>query len=330
MQGVAEQYVLLDVAGKEVVGSELLTRDPHWSIPTGSILIARDSKHHRHILIPIDEPLEEDTSSQGVTLSERVLEVTEGQTQAYADLSCRMKPLDLVFERLVEDVLARLEHDPSQPAKTCRQALEDWRSLLRTASSDVARETIIGIIGELELLRLLAEESSQSILDIWRGPDGSIHDFVLGRTEVEVKATASIEGSTISISNIDQLDPTLVGELYLVVVHLTSDETAPSLDERIEGLIDLGVPKDELLKRVQLAGYVFESKPKADDRFTVKSVRCWRVTDDFPGLRSDDIPQERHIGVSGIQYRLNLDTAPHQIDELVFQQLIGDWSQFSS
>ena len=58
-----------------------------------------------------------------------------------------------------------------------------------------------------------------------------------------MKTTTSVDGNFVSISNIDQLDPAAIISLHLVVVHAREDSAAPSLDERIDELVGLGVPQ---------------------------------------------------------------------------------------
>ena len=243
----------------------------------------------------------------------------------YADLHCRISSLDLVFERLAEDVLRRLTADSSTPVTTCRKVLDDWRALLRAPSQSLSRETVVGLVGELEVLRLLASHNSIGAFDAWRGPSMSVHDFVRGGAELEVKTTTSVDGNFVSISNIDQLDPGLVSSLHLVVVHAREDATAPSLDERIDGLFALGLPNDALLTKVASAGYVYGSGVAVEDRFRIRSVRAWAVSDSFPGLRRAELGETRLKGISKIRYELALDSAPRRLSDEEFDLFMAAW-----
>jgi hypothetical protein len=327
MSEVAEHFVYLGIEARAVAGTKLLSREVGQRVPAGEILAALDSDGQKHLLIPVAYPdVAEDHSSQGVLLGERELLVS-GRSVCYADLHCRIPALDLVFERLLDDVLARVQYDPTAPVEACRSALDDWRALLRTASEGISRDTVVGLVGELEVVRLLGAGSPAAALDAWRGPTRSVHDFVLGEAELEVKATASVDGGTISISSLDQLDPTLVGELHLVVVHVKPDETAPTLDERIDQLIALGLPRNGLLTRVQKAGYVYETAPGIDDRYSVRSIRAWRIGSDFPGLRVGDIAETRRRGISDVKYKLSLAAAPDRLTDEDLANLMRRWTR---
>jgi hypothetical protein len=259
-----------------------------------------------------------------VTLGSRILRIGSDDV-TYADLHCRISSLDLVFERLVEDVLKRLAVNSSAPVATCRKVLDEWRELLRAAGHAISRETVVGLVGELEVLRLLAAHNPIGALDAWKGPSKSVHDFVRGGGEFEVKTTTSVDGNFILISNIDQLDPTIVESLHLVVVHARDDSTAPNLDERIDNLIDLELPRAALLAKVAASGYVYESGIEIEDRFRIRSVRAWVVSNSFPGLRRAELGEARLKGVSKIRYELALDAAPKRLADEEFDRFLATW-----
>ncbi len=325
MTDVGEQFVFLAAKAKELSGTRLLTRPVGVEVQGAEILVAIDAADEKHLLVPIsDSKVAEDHSSPGVVLSKRILTI-DNANKDFADLHCRIPSLDLVFERLIEDVLSRIELESAQPAEACRQALDDWRTLLRTATDGPSREKVIGLVGELEVLRILAGHSPAAALDAWRGPSKSVHDFVRNGDELEVKTTTSVAGNTISVSNIDQLDPTLVETLHLVVVHAIANETSASLDDRIDQLISMGVPRGELLRKVDDAGYIYESGARIDDRYEVRSVRAWPVDQAFPGLRASEVGPQRMKGVSKIKYDLNLDAAPDPLRSEDFKSLLSSW-----
>lgn len=325
MIDVGEHFVLLETQARHVAGSQLLTRAVDLKIGGRETLAAVDAADQKHLLIPLTgNSVDGDNTSQGVTLGFRTLSTNSGDV-TYADLHCRISSLAVVFERLAEDILERLVADDSAPVSTCRTVLDDWRALLKTAGQSVTRETVLGLIGELEVLRLLAAHNPIGALDAWRGPSKSVHDFVRGGTELEVKTTASVDGNFITISNIDQLDPTITTSLYLVIVHAREDSAAPGLDERIDEVISLGTPHDALLTKVATAGYVYGSGALIDDRFQVRSVRAWAVDNSFPGLRRAELGETRLKGISKIRYELALDSAPKRLSDKEFEHFMATW-----
>jgi hypothetical protein len=322
---VGEQFVLLEDEARDIAGSQLLTRPVGAKVDERDVLAAIDAVGDKHLLIPLTtDSIDGDSASQGVTLESRVLRTKSGDV-TYADLHCRIPSLAMVFERLAEDILERLAADDSAPLSTCRKVLGEWRALLKAAGQNVTRETVIGLVGELEVLRLLAAYNPAGALDAWRGPTRSVHDFARDGAELEVKTTTSVDGNFISISNIDQLDPAAMASLHLVVIHAREDISLLGLDGRIDELLDLGVPRDALLTKVAMAGYVYGSGAPVEDRYRIRSVRAWAVGDTFPGLRRAELGEDRLRGVSKIRYELALDSAPRRLSDREFEQFTATW-----
>lgn len=313
MTDIGAEFVLLTVGGGQASGSQLQTRRVGQDLPA-VCYVARDADGERHFLVAADAPtFAADAGSQGVTLSPRTL-VVNGIETLFADLHCRITDLDLVFERLVEDVLTRLEREPERrPEVVCRLTLADWRALLKSAGSVLTRDTVIGLAGELEILSRMSTEPADA-LTAWVGPTGAVHDFSLRGRDLEVKSTSSVDGNFVQISNLDQMDPVGTSAMHLAVVHFREDTAGMSLDDRVRSLLDVGYPRDELLERVADAGYVFESGSDDGLRFSVRSVRVWEVDDMFPGLRRGELGR-RAKGVSRVTYELALDAAPRGLAE---------------
>ena len=278
----------------------------------------------RCLLVPLtSEKVRPDGRSRGVALGERQLEIG-GQVRSFLELSCKDDRLNLVFERLVDDVLVRLHEAGQDPVRVAIGALDEWRELLRTARAGLDREHLLGLVGELEILRMLAESAPELALAAWAGPSGAMHDFVSEQRALEVKATSSVDGNTVRISNLDQLDPAPVDDLLLAVVHVRESVSGPTLDLRLDELVDMGMPRDELFERVAEAGYVYESGA-ALPKFETRSVRLWHVSDEFPGLRRSRVNEQTLRGVSRVSYELSLDSLPRRLSDQVSEQTLRHW-----
>lgn len=324
MMDVGAEFVLLSAGATHAFGTQLNAREI-VSEAVQRCFVAMDGEGHRHFLIATNEQkVSADDASQGVAVSSRVLVVPPVGEQLFVDLQCRISSLDLVFERLVEDVLARLAAHPDRPPSgVCKATLADWRTLLKSAGSPLSREQVVGIAGELEVLSRFDGDPA-TVLASWTGPRAAIHDFSNAGAEIEVKSTVSVDGNFIRISNIDQLDPSGLEALFLAVVHFRENGAGFSLDDRIRALLDHGFPRDVLVGLVAEAGYVFESGSDGDVRLSVRGVRVWDVGDRFPGLRRSEI-RHRLTGVSDISYDLALDSAPPMVKQEVAEELFRSW-----
>jgi hypothetical protein len=301
------------------------------AIPTGQsidshdVFVGVDAHERRHLLVPIgDQSIRADDRSHGVRLGATELQMS-GETVRFLDLECRAPKLDLVFERLVDDVLGRLDESVTNPPLVVAQTLDQWRDLLRSAGSALDRDSVVGLHGELEVLSRLGKDRPEVALETWVGPTGRSHDFVTGQSAIEVKTTSSVDGNTIQVSNLDQLDPALHAHLHLTVVHLRETPNAPSLDDRMRALIELGFPSSDLISAVEEAGYVFESGDSTVPRLETRNIRVWEVQENFPGLRSSDLGERRRLGVSRVRYELALDVAPPPLGKDAAAQFLGKW-----
>ncbi|WP_157692868.1 PD-(D/E)XK motif protein [Pedococcus dokdonensis] len=316
---IGEEFVLL-ASGEAPTGTELSTRQVR--VGNTDLRVGIDSDGFRHLLVQVPEEITGDRQSAALVLGTRILAVGS-ESVVYADLKCLDTRLALVFERLVADVAARIDAG-DRPGAALLTALHEWRDLFRGVPSGPTREQVVGLIGELEVLgRLSGSVGIVQALDAWWGPDGHAHDFYSSAARaIEVKTTRSLEGNRIHVSNAAQLDPTDLADLCLAVFRLKEDRRAPSLDERIESLLELGYPAAELLAKIEGAGYVYETPIPFNTRFAVTSDRWWVVGADFPGVRESRLGPTALRGVSAIKYELSLDavgapmTAEH-VDALV-------------
>lgn len=320
MIDIEREYVALSVSADSTAETQLLTR----LVGSKGIRVGLDGGRGKHLLVPVEGPIKPDTSSRGVHLVQQELLHEDGVSRIYADLRCVEPRLDMVFDRLAQDVVAQAENSDHPSISVCRSVLEQWRELLRRGDSLTAEE-IVGLIGELVVLRELALRNPGLALDAWVGPRRTVHDFVTSDRAIEVKASSSLEGTSVSIHGVDQLDPSDVEELFLVVVHCRPSDGAPNLDERLDELISLGVPREGLLRAVTHLGYVYEGPTTVSTRYRIISQTVWRVGDRFPGLRRSALDQGVLRGISNVRYTLSTDSAPRPLSDSEAAVLFEDW-----
>lgn len=321
---VADHFVYLSLS-IPAHGDQIWTRPLGISVAQGEILVALDSQDERHLLIPMEvQDFIPDASSQGVALLTRTLETDQGLKQ-FLDLHCRVPELNQVFERLVEDIVSRLESDPSDPEATCRETLNDWRLLLQKKKGYLSGKALIGLVGELEVLELLAEGFPHRAIESWVGPLGDMHDFVRAGRALEVKTSTSHEGDSVAIANAYQLDPGLKSDLQLIAVHIVADPLGTTIDQRITRLQQMGVHPVELLSRLGQLGYAYGAEDGSEERYSVQSIRAWHVGEDFPGVRASDLGEERLRGIKDLKYTLQLSAAPKRLSDSAFEALMRSW-----
>ena len=262
---------------------------------------AVDSEHRRHLLVPIagDYAFK---SRHGAVLS---LVEWYAQDQRYMDLVCASDRHSVVFSALADDLVERTNSSELEPAAEAQTVLDEWAQLFKPARV-VPEEQKRGIFGELVVLGELARRNVHYALESWVGPDRAIHDFSTRRGDMEVKASAR-DGMSVTVSELNQLDP--VGEdkrLILVRVRVTEGSDGQTLREKVDELIEIGLDRSQLVKKVLDEGFAY-GVDQDDARYQVKDPAvAWTVEEDFPGLRSSDIPERRRESITSVSYDLDL------------------------
>ncbi|WP_181311183.1 PD-(D/E)XK motif protein [Nocardioides campestrisoli] len=325
MSNVSEQFALL-LSDRRPGGTGLLTRYAGVATDLGPVLLGIDMDGRRHLLVPVaSTEAPDDRISRGINLSHRELAIGAGVVR-FADLSCTIGRLVGPFDQLVDDVLGRLTRDPRSGLNAVVTALDDWRALLRRALDDLSREEVIGLIGELEVMRLLAAEDPVSAVTGWTGPTGAVHDFSRQGRDIEVKSTAAVNATSVRISNLDQLDAALSTKLHLAVVHLAAATDAPDIEARIEALRAAGVPGNALETRLNDAGFFPGMELNDPTRYVLREIRWWKVDPSFPGLRASDIAASRLLGVDRVSYDLLLGVLPPAMPAEGGARVVQEWS----
>lgn len=304
-------------------GPSQLTTNAAPGVPGGALLgIGED--HSRHFLLPIGtRRLTPDLRSRHLALVEQHLTMTDGQLQRFADVRCDDPDLFGVYGYVLDDLASRLSAGGGDSIQICRDVLSDWRALITAGTQGLGREAELGLFGELLVLARLRGRDPAGALSSWKGPEGSSWDFVGDGQAIEVKTTSAVSGSTVRVSNIEQLDPVGLAELDLVVVQVRSDDVGSSVDEEIDELVGLGFDSRDLLAGVARVGHRYGQG--VGTRFSLVSLRKWRVDDTFPSLRRADIPVSKSHALQEIKYQLALPEGAVDLTAAEGSEWLREW-----
>lgn len=268
------------------------------------LLLALDRQENRHLLAPVaaDFVFTESTGDN--------LKLTDwrfpGSGQRYLDLMCTSPSLAGTFNHLADDVIGKVVENELSPALALQQTLAEWRRLLREAAT-LSEEKLRGLFGELVTLRELAQLNPYQAISTWAGPQGGRHDFISTAGDIEVKTSAG-EGLAVVISDLAQLDQPDQRDLVLVRHQVMTDPTGTSLEALVDELCELGLVREELTGELARVGFI-PGAQMPETRFHLVDTQRWRVNEEFPGLRSSDLPHHRRDGIRKITYTLDLTGA---------------------
>lgn len=213
---------------------------------------------------------------------------------------------------VVDTARAVIEHSMS-PVVALDASLAHWRALLQT-STLLSDEKQLGLAGELWLLERLIRHFGSAGLNAWVGPGRQSHDFRLGSTEFEVKATTGARRLHM-INGLHQLTSTIDANLYLVSLRFSdAGSGGETLGETVGRITSLVTPDDRqrLGEKLTAAGFHranaihYSRRRRLADR-----PRLIPVTGGVPRLTADALAalpaSFASNGISDVTYRIDVE-----------------------
>lgn len=230
------------------------------------------------------------------------------QPDNYIRIECLEAGLETPFALLASRVVSHLSSGAT-PSKACMEAVLEFRRLVsRNGGLLPSEEEILGLAGELLLIRKLAR-ANKSLWQGWNGPLGSARDYSWGTIDIEAKASRMAGDSKLTVNGLDQLEPEEGRELMIHHSVLSDNPTGvihiPGLVDDIRELISDPEAFDD---RLVTAGYLNEQRELwLEHRFTLHGSNLYRVRDDFPRIRKSDFPEGAlPAGISKLRYDIML------------------------
>lgn len=293
-------------AGDGVI--EVPSIDSRISTGYGTVRYAIGTEGQPRLLVPIGFL----SSPRGLTSTSKLSVSAEhfnisGRRTTFIDIMCMDRSLDIVFAELAEEVLRRIE-DGLAPQVAVAESIEDFRELLREEHHQISDSIILGVVGELEVLRRIAVYSPE-VLVTWVGPFEQRHDFRRGCEALEVKTSGRADATLVSINGIEQLAAPANGTLHLVHVRLERVEGGSiTVGSLFDSLLELGCEKRQL-KNSLAALECDDPYSQKWNRlaFSPEGLSCYQIVEGFPRIvGSSFLAGILPAGLSAVEYRLDL------------------------
>ncbi|MFM2043988.1 MAG: hypothetical protein RLY86_2564 [Pseudomonadota bacterium] len=221
-----------------------------------------------------------------------------------------------LFASMTTDVLDVVQaQGGAAPAAVLRQAIARiaaWQRFMERGSGLLTLEEELGLHGELVVLGglLEGEADKAAIVEAWLGPLGGLHDFRFGPGALEVKSTLSGPGFPASISNLEQLDTSVVSPLFIAAIRHIESPGGMTLGDLSLDLLDR-MARDPAAKAALKDRLLAAGLPEADfgrytRRLTPVGTRVHLVDDGFPRLVRGNMPP----AIVNARYVLDLDLIP--------------------
>ncbi len=186
------------------------------STAAGPVRLAVGTNGEPRLLLPLtrhERPASMDTGN-ALSVSVSLLSY-KGTRLRFLDLICVREELEAVFGEVVDEMLKRVVEGDTC-ADAAQSTVADFRALLmRGQATDVSTGRVAGLVAELLVLDRLLDRSASG-WRAWRGPVGDRHDFRVGDTSLEIKATLQSAKSAVTINSLAQLEAPAGGTLHLL------------------------------------------------------------------------------------------------------------------
>ena len=215
-----------------------------------------------------------------------------------------------IFILIMQDVADEVNScKPDVVIQKIRDVLVKWKSFFQFDKDPVLSDNVQqGLYGELCVLEKLIELHGENAIYWWAGCNAEEHDFYCLNNIIEVKSSSSLGAEKVHISNefqLESLNETSILYLYYIKLKKSAadGETLSTIVSRISG--KLGVNLQSLFQEKLLqVGYIHQLPELYKIHFRVRDESCYIVKDDFPRIKSKDLPN----GISSVNYELSLSS----------------------
>lgn len=290
---------------------------PDWNMREA--LLVRDHQDRVSLVIERPENAPRIEPSLGSTLPITWIDPSAGSALDRMMIACPDPALRTTFLSLVGEVLDRVDSSHGSVYLEVSKVVDDWRRVLETSRIAFSRTLIVGLFGELTVLRDLVKQRGAGAVALWRGPEGHRHDFA-SVNAIEVKTYSGVGSPKVTIHGASQLDPPTGHELHLVSLRIEESAEGETISEVVHELANSGVSFSTLTDRSD-----GEEPLILDDelRLRVADCRIHRVGDDFPGVRASQLNEASLKGVDRLSYQLLLDACPQPLDESTYPHILA-------
>lgn len=158
---------------------------------------------------------------------------------------------------------------------------EHWKELIGNNNKD---KKPYAVLGEMMMYDYLLERGEHAE---WKGPSSSSHDLVSDQAEYEVKSTLSRYKSIIHVAGQFQLQ-SAEKRLLLYFCRFEEDVNGRSINDYVEKLVSLGVPREDIDQNLRKDGYE-RGKSARDKKYMIHEVVEYDVDDHFPRITTDSL-----------------------------------------
>lgn len=215
-----------------------------------------------------------------------------------------------IFAIMVVDILRTIDSAVSATNGDVMDAflerVREWQAFMARSHRPLSPDAQIGLLGELWLLRDLADTSLKAgALECWQGPLRAAQDFQVRRGAIEVKSTVRTGSFLARINSIEQLDGDRM-PTFLCAFRFEENTDGVSLVDLVHELREqfgeAGVQR-RFEALLMVTGYLDEHAPLYGRTLTLKDTRAFSIDGTMPRITRAALP----AAIRSATYVLDLD-----------------------
>jgi len=269
-----------------------------------------DSNSKYGFLIEIPEKIEE----SDVNFSLKGIDVSTSLDGAKSLFMLILESKDdwEIFLTLCNDLIQASNNlkNPKSFFVALKNRLKRWQNLLSNKGFKTMNNSIqMGLFSEMSFLidHLIPKFGLNNSIAFWVGPESDKQDFLLENSIFEIKSHRTTKAANVSISSPEQL-VSIKEPLFLVAYSLSTGDSGKNVLDLINFVETSFGPEDEISmenfqKKIDAYGYVPPSSKDALKNFIIDKESYYAVTDEFPRLPLDSIPE----AISKLTFSINLN-----------------------
>ena len=207
---------------------------------------------------------------------------------------------------MASDIARQLAAAGRPAGVVVRETLDKHAAIFERAAEAIPRDRLVGLAGELLLLRDFTLHSSNAVSH-WSGPCGGHHDFEFPADAIEVKTRLASSQAVIHVNGLEQLEVAAGTRLWLFTRELVESESGDSVGDVLRQLTASGCSAEALTQRLAAYGLALDDPRLNEVRHSARPPTVFAVRAGFPRLvPSSFVESELPSGVEGIEYVLRI------------------------
>ena len=241
------------------------------------------------------------------------------------ELSSSSSDMNDIFGIVAQDILHKLIRceDETTFIKTLKKTIDLWKDFFAEKPKKIITgKNARGLFGELQFMDEVMEEGFGDIVKMWNGPLKTAQDFQSQFIASEIKTTLANTIDIVTVADLAQLYKGERQHLFLVAYRLELDGDKGMTIPDIINKLEKQIPEEDKKVfdfKLEARGYNADLADQYDERFRVQERKCYEITEGFPCLTVESVPDE----VMEVEYKLRLRSCSQYSVE--FQKITNNY-----